>query len=79
MGVKELAALVALVAEGSISSRIAKDVLTEAQTSGEAPAPIVERKGLRVVSDKGQLRTAIQGVLDTNPGRSPSTGAARRA
>ena len=69
VGVKELAALVALVAEGSISARIAKDVLAEAQTSGEAPATIVERKGLRVVSDEKQLRTAIQGVLDANPAK----------
>jgi glutaminyl-tRNA synthetase len=69
VGVEDLAALVALVAEGSISIRIAKDVLAEAQTSGEAPASIVERKGLRVVSDEGQLRAAIQGVLDANPAK----------
>jgi len=69
VSVEALAALVALVAEGSISARIAKDVLAEAQTSGEAPASIVERKGLRVVSDEGQLRTAIQGVLDANPAK----------
>ncbi|WP_224246246.1 glutamine--tRNA ligase/YqeY domain fusion protein [Hyalangium gracile] len=69
VGVKELAALVALIAEGGISARIAKDVLAEAQASGEAPATIVERKGLRVVSDEGQLRAAIQTVLDANPGK----------
>jgi glutaminyl-tRNA synthetase len=69
VGVEDLAALVALVSEGSISARIAKDVLAEAQTSGEAPARIVERKGLRVVSDEGQLRSAIQGVMDANPGK----------
>jgi glutaminyl-tRNA synthetase len=67
VGVEVLAALVALLAEGSISARIAKDVLAEAQASGEAPVSIVERKGLRVVSDEGQLRAAIQGVLDANP------------
>jgi glutaminyl-tRNA synthetase len=69
VGVDALTALVALVAEGSISARIAKDVLAEAQASGEAPAAIVERKGLRVVSDEGQLRAAIQGVLDANPAK----------
>ena len=69
VGVEALAALVALVAEGSISARIAKDVLAEAQASGEAPANIVERKGLRVVSDEGQIRAAIQGVLDANPAK----------
>ncbi|MGZ3459107.1 MAG: hypothetical protein ACXU86_11465, partial [Archangium sp.] len=69
VGVKELAALVSLVAEGSISVRIAKEVLAEAQASGEAPAGIVERKGLRVVSDEGHLRAAIQAVLDANPAK----------
>jgi glutaminyl-tRNA synthetase len=66
---EQLLALIGLVSDGSISARIAKDVLAEAQQSGEAPAQIVERKGLRVVSDVGQLRTAIQGVLDANPGK----------
>jgi len=66
---EQLTELVALLAEGGISIRIAKDVLAQAQTSGEAPARIVERQGLRVVSDEGQLRTAIQGVLDANPGK----------
>jgi glutaminyl-tRNA synthetase len=69
VSVEALGALVALVADGSISLRIAKDVLAEAQASGEAPAAIVERKGLRVVSDVGQLRAAIQRVLDENPGK----------
>ncbi len=64
---KDLAALVALLTEGAINARIAKDVLAEAQASGEAPVGIVERKGLRVVSDEGQLRTTIQGVLDAHP------------
>ncbi|PTL78791.1 glutamine--tRNA ligase/YqeY domain fusion protein [Vitiosangium sp. GDMCC 1.1324] len=69
VGLEALTALVALVSEGSISTRIAKDVLAEAQASGEAPKSIVERKGLRVVSDEGQLRAAIQGVLDANPAK----------
>jgi glutaminyl-tRNA synthetase len=69
VGVEALAALVALLSEGSINARIAKDVLAEAQASGEAPVSIVERKGLRVVSDEGQLRAAIQRVLDANPAK----------
>ncbi len=69
VGAEALAALVHLLEEGSISARIAKEVLAEAQASGEAPAHIVERKGLRVVSDEGQLRAAIQAVLDANPAK----------
>jgi glutaminyl-tRNA synthetase len=69
VSVEALSALVALVADGSISLRSAKEVLAEAQASGEAPAAIVERKGLRMVSDVGQLRAAIQRVMDENPGK----------
>ncbi|MBF5043474.1 glutamine--tRNA ligase/YqeY domain fusion protein [Aggregicoccus sp. 17bor-14] len=65
--VAALVELVKLVQEGAINARTAKDVLAEAQGSGEAPARIVERKGLRVVSDEGALRTAIQAVLEQNP------------
>ncbi|MBB6096783.1 glutaminyl-tRNA synthetase [Deinobacterium chartae] len=64
---EELAALVALLEQGTISSRIAKDVLAEAQQSGEAPAAIVERKGLRVVSDTAALEAVIARVLAANP------------
>jgi glutaminyl-tRNA synthetase len=67
VGAAELLALVQLVSEGGISARTAKDVLAEAQGSGEAPARIVERKGLRLVSDEGALRSAIQAVLEANP------------
>ena len=52
--------------DGGISARIAKDALAEAQATGEAPAALVERKGLRVVSDEGELRGVIQRVLDQN-------------
>ena len=62
----QLSALVALLRDGGISARIAKDALAEAQATGEAPAALVERKGLRVVSDEGELRGVIQRVLDQN-------------
>lgn len=64
--VDHLIALVTLLNDGSINARIAKDVLAQAQDSGEAPADLVERQGLRIVSDEGQLRSAIQKVLEAN-------------
>ncbi|TSA87400.1 glutamine--tRNA ligase/YqeY domain fusion protein [Deinococcus detaillensis] len=62
-----LPALAELLASGEISSRIAKDVLTESLESGEAPTEIVQRRGLKVVSDSGELERIIDGVLSTNP------------
>ena len=63
----DLPALAELLAGGSISTRIAKDVLTRAAASGEAPAGLVEREGLRVVSDGAELRRIIREVLAAHP------------
>ncbi|MEF2280359.1 glutamine--tRNA ligase/YqeY domain fusion protein [Deinococcus sp. YIM 134068] len=63
----DLPALAGLLAGGQISTRIAKDVLVRAAGSGEAPAAIVEREGLRVVTDTGALEAAIREVMDANP------------
>ncbi|WP_027480916.1 glutamine--tRNA ligase/YqeY domain fusion protein [Deinococcus pimensis] len=62
-----LAALVKLIEDETITARIAKDVLAEAQTSGETPAGIVERRGLRQVSDTATLEAEIDRVMAENP------------
>ena len=63
----DLGALAALLGAGRISSRMAKEVLAEAQISGEAPADIVVRRNLKVLSDTGALDALIAGVLEANP------------
>ncbi|WP_018466853.1 glutamine--tRNA ligase/YqeY domain fusion protein [Calidithermus timidus] len=63
----QLAALIRLLQQGSINTRIAKDVLAEAQQSGEDPVAIVERKGLRQLSDAGALEALVEQVLAANP------------
>ncbi|GAA4010667.1 glutamine--tRNA ligase/YqeY domain fusion protein [Deinococcus rubellus] len=65
----DLPALAELLGSGEISSRIAKDVLTESLESGEAPAGIVARRGLKVMSDTGVLDVIIERVLAANPGK----------
>jgi len=62
-----LAALVRLLQEGSINTRIAKDVLAEAQQGGEDPVAIVERRGLRQLSDAGALELLVERVMAANP------------
>jgi aspartyl-tRNA(Asn)/glutamyl-tRNA(Gln) amidotransferase subunit B len=59
----QLGALIDLVADGTISGRMAKDVFAEmVDTGADAPA-IVERKGLRQVTDARAIETAIDRVL----------------
>jgi aspartyl-tRNA(Asn)/glutamyl-tRNA(Gln) amidotransferase subunit B len=61
-----LGALLDLIADGTLSSRLAKDVFAEMVTSGADPAAIVEQKGLRQVTDKPAIAAAIDAVLAAN-------------
>ena len=61
-----LGALVALISDGTISGRIAKDVFAEMVETGGDPAVIVEEKGLKQVSDSGAIETMIDDVLAAN-------------
>jgi aspartyl-tRNA(Asn)/glutamyl-tRNA(Gln) amidotransferase subunit B len=63
-----LAALVSLVAGGSISGGQGKVVLDEMVASGRPPAEIVEEKGLRQVSGRSELEAVVAGVLAANAG-----------
>jgi aspartyl-tRNA(Asn)/glutamyl-tRNA(Gln) amidotransferase subunit B len=58
-----LGALIALIEDGTISGRIAKDVFAEMLETGQGAAAIVEAKGLRQVTDTGAIETAVDAVL----------------
>ena len=62
-----LAQLIDLVESGSISGKTAKDVFSRMYQSGEEPAEIVEREGLRQISSKGELDAVVDRVLSANP------------
>ena len=64
---KGLAELVRLIKEGTLSSKLAKEVLKEMVTTGKDPNEVVEEKGLKQVSDEGQIRAFIEEVLKENP------------
>jgi aspartyl-tRNA(Asn)/glutamyl-tRNA(Gln) amidotransferase subunit B len=61
-----LGGLVDLIANNTISGRIAKDVFAEMVASGRPAAEIVEKKGLRQVTDTGAIESAIDQVLAQN-------------
>ncbi|HTW54410.1 MAG TPA: Asp-tRNA(Asn)/Glu-tRNA(Gln) amidotransferase GatCAB subunit B, partial [Stellaceae bacterium] len=62
-----LGALIDLIADGTISGRIAKDVFAEMVETGGDPAAIVEAKGLRQVTDTGAIEAAVAAALAANP------------
>ena len=64
-----IAELVKLIEEGVISSKIAKDVF-ERMWAGEGGAgAVVEKAGLRQMSDTGELDAIIERLIAANPGQ----------
>jgi glutaminyl-tRNA synthetase len=63
----QIASLVKMVDDGTISSKIAKQVFEEMVTSGEDPTQIVEDKGLIQISDPSKISPIIDEVIANNP------------
>jgi len=64
---EQLGRLIDLIEDGTISGRLAKDVFAEMVASGADPAAIVEKKGLRQVTDTSAIAVAIDAVLAAQP------------
>jgi aspartyl-tRNA(Asn)/glutamyl-tRNA(Gln) amidotransferase subunit B len=62
-----LAELVRLVADGTLSRPLAKEVLAAALSGAGTPAAIVAERGLAQVSDEGELVAVVQAMLDAHP------------
>ena len=60
-------AIIDLIASGTISGKIAKDVFEIVWSEGGDPAEIVEKRGLRQVTDTGAIETAVDAVIAANP------------
>jgi aspartyl-tRNA(Asn)/glutamyl-tRNA(Gln) amidotransferase subunit B len=64
---EHLGELLALIGKGEISGKIAKDVFEKMFASGEAPRVIVDREGLRQISDTATLEKSVDDVVAANP------------
>ena len=65
--VDNLSKLIKLIEENIISKRIAKDVFEIMLENNEDPEEIVEREGLKQVSDSGELEKIIDNIIANNP------------
>jgi aspartyl-tRNA(Asn)/glutamyl-tRNA(Gln) amidotransferase subunit B len=59
--------LVKLVEQGTISSSAAQTVFSEMYDTGDAPAAIVERRGLAQISDTGAIETLCDDAIAAHP------------
>ncbi|MCK5848621.1 MAG: Asp-tRNA(Asn)/Glu-tRNA(Gln) amidotransferase subunit GatB [Caldisericia bacterium] len=68
VGIKpmQLTELLSLILKGTISGKIAKDVLLVVIETGKNPSEIVKEKGLLQVSDTDSLRKIVSEVLEEN-------------
>ena len=64
---KHLANLVSLIDKGTISSKIAKDVLEEMFENPREPEEIIKEKGWVQISDEREIKKIVQEILEANP------------
>ena len=68
-GPAQLAEVVRMVEDGTISTAAGRTVVAELTRDGGDPAAIVERRGLRQVSDESALLPAVEQVIAANAGK----------
>ena len=64
---KHLGALLDLIADRTLSGKMAKEVLEAMGETGKPPGTIVEECGLRQVTDTGAIEAAVDAILAANP------------
>lgn len=57
----------ALVAEGTINDKLARQVFDGVLAGEGTPDEVVEKRGLKVVSDEGELTAVVDEVIGANP------------
>ena len=63
----QLGAIIDLIAAGTISGRIAKDLFEIVFTEGGDPATIVEKRGMKQVTDTGAIGRVVDEIIAANP------------
>lgn len=63
----QLGAIIELIGENVISGKIAKDLFEIVFTEGGDPRELVEKRGMKQVTDMGAIEQAIDAVIAANP------------
>jgi aspartyl-tRNA(Asn)/glutamyl-tRNA(Gln) amidotransferase subunit B len=63
----QLGSIIDLISSSTISGKIAKEVFEIVWSQGGDPAEVVEKRGLRQVTDTGAIEAAIDAVIAGNP------------
>jgi len=63
----DLAEMIRLIEDGTISGKIAKEVFEDMYRTGRSPRTIVDEKGLVQITDESALQKTIEEILRANP------------
>jgi aspartyl-tRNA(Asn)/glutamyl-tRNA(Gln) amidotransferase subunit B len=63
----DLGDLVGMVARAELTGKMAKDVLVKMLETGDSPAAIVEREGLKSITDSGALEKLVDEAIAASP------------
>jgi aspartyl-tRNA(Asn)/glutamyl-tRNA(Gln) amidotransferase subunit B len=64
---EQLGGLIGLIADNTISGKIAKDVFADMMATGKDAAKIVDEKGLKQITDSGAIEKIVDEVIAENP------------
>ncbi len=64
-----LAEMINLIEEGTISGKMAKDIIGDMYQTGRPPQDIIREKGLVQITDEGELTKTIAAIIDAHPGQ----------
>ena len=64
---EQLAAIVDLIGEGTISGKIAKDLFEIVWQEGGDPRALVETRGMKQVTDLGAIEKVVDDIISANP------------
>ena len=67
VGAGALRELIGLISDETISGKIAKDVFEIMLETGDAPAAIVEARGMKQVTDTGAIEKIVDEIIAANP------------
>jgi aspartyl-tRNA(Asn)/glutamyl-tRNA(Gln) amidotransferase subunit B len=67
IGATQLGAILDLIADGTISGKIAKDLFEIVWSEGGDPRAIVEQRGIKQVTDLGAIEKAVDEIISKNP------------
>jgi aspartyl-tRNA(Asn)/glutamyl-tRNA(Gln) amidotransferase subunit B len=67
VGAAQLGAIVDLIGKGDISGKIAKDLFEIVWTEGGDPNELVEKRGLKQVTDLGAIEKVVDEIIAANP------------